>query len=151
MRQPAGVIVISILDFLGMAILLCLGALAFVGMGFLATMMSRGSGNNLPPAFFAGLGIFLGIVCLISAGIAAALGYGMWTLKSWARILQIVFAVIGIVGGGFGVMFLMFRFSPFSLGFGLGRLALNIWILWYLLQPHVKAAFQPVAAAAPAR
>jgi hypothetical protein len=151
MQKPVGVIVIAVLDFIGTAILGCVGLLAFVAMGFLASRISEATNGQLPPAVIAGLGIFLGLFCLFFAAVAGALGYGMLSLKEWARIVQMVFAGIGIAFGLLGLLGAMLHFHVFGLIIVGIRLAINGAIIWYLLQPHVKAAFQARAAAAPAR
>ena len=150
MQKPVGVIVIAVLDFLGTIILGCLGLLAFLAMGFLAPRIVEATNGQLPSAVIAGLGIFLGLVCFFFAAITAVLGYGMLSLKEWARIVQMVLAAIGIVFGVLGLLSAMLHFH--ILGFmvvGI-RLAINFAIIWYLIQPDVKSAFQTRAAAAPA-
>ena len=151
MQKPVGVIVIAVLDFLGTVILGCFGLLAFVGMSFLAPRISEATNGQLPPAVIAGLGIFLGLFCFFFAAIAGVLGYGMLSLKEWARIVQMVFAAIGLAFGALGLLGAMLHFQLFGLVLVGIRLAINAAIIWYLLQPDVKAAFQTRAAAAPAR
>ena len=60
-------------------------------------------------------------------------------------------AGIGIAFGLLGLLGAMLHFHVFGLIIVGIRLAINGAIIWYLLQPHVKAAFQARAAAAPAR
>jgi uncharacterized membrane protein (DUF2068 family) len=93
----------------------------------------------------------LGIVCFFFAAVAALVGYGMWSLKEWARIVQMVFAALGVLGGAIGLLLAIVHFSIFGFTLTGIRLAINLAILWYLNQPQVKAAFQARAAAAPAR
>ena len=68
----------------------------------------------------------LGFVCL---GVSVVIGiiyfliaWGLWTLKTWARILAIIFAVIGL-----------FMFPVGTI--------ISIILLWYLFKPEIKAAF----------
>lgn len=150
MQKPIGVIVIAALDFLGTFVLGCLGLLAFVAMGFIAPRISEATNGQLAPAVIAGLGIFLGVVCLFFAALFGVLGYGMLSLKEWARIVQMVLAAIGIILGGIGLLSAVLHFHPFVIMMAGIRLAINFIILGYLYQPGVKAAFQARAAAAPA-
>jgi hypothetical protein len=60
----------------------------------------------------------------------------LFQLKEWARIVVIVFAAIGLLFG------MASFFLPGMFLFGkLIRLAVNALIIWYLMQPPVKAAF----------
>ena len=67
---------------------------------------------------------------------------GLLKLKEWARIVTIVFAAIGAVFGLLGLFTLLAHIAVIGILWALCRLAINVWIIWYLLQPHVKAAFQ---------
>ncbi|MEM4728252.1 MAG: hypothetical protein QXH42_00620 [Thermoplasmata archaeon] len=49
-------------------------------------------------------------------------GVGLFTLKKWARILAIIFAIIGLLNLPIGTI-------------------ISIIILWYLFRADVKAAF----------
>lgn len=151
MQKPLGVIIIAVLDFLGTVLLGCLGLLAFLAMGFLAPRISEAMNGQVPAGVIAGLGIFLGLVCMFFAAISAVLGYGILSLKEWARIVQMVLAAIGIIFGALGLLGTMLHFQVFGFVVVGIRLAINLAILWYLNQPDVKAAFQARAAVAPAR
>lgn len=150
MQKPVGVIVIAALDFLGTLVLGGFGLLAFLAMGFIAPRLSEATNGQLAPAVIAGLGIFLGLVCFFFAAIAAVIGYGLLSLKEWARIVQMVLAAIGIILGGMGLLSAVLHFHPVVIMMAGIRLAINFIILGYLYQPSVKAAFQARAAAAPA-
>ena len=146
MDRPTGVVIIAVLDFLGAAVAVLLGIAAFLGMGFAAAMFAHSAGHALPAGFLAGLGAVLGIGFFIGAAIAAFLGWGIWSLKDLARIVQMVFAGIGALFAALGLMISLLHFAIFGFFFAAIRLGINGLILWYLNQPHVKAAFQPRAA-----
>jgi hypothetical protein len=148
MNRPTGVMVIAILDFLGAAFAVLLGILAFVGMGLLGAILSHSSGRPIPAGVMAGVGVVLGIGFLIGAAISAGLGWGMWNLKEWARIVQMVFAGIGALFAALALLVALVHFRIFGFFFDALRLAINGLILWYLNQPHVVSAFRPPAAAA---
>jgi len=59
----------------------------------------------------------VGVVFLLDAVVLAILGFGIWTLQSWARILAII---IGFL----------------SVGYGIG-----IVILWYFFRTETKEVF----------
>jgi RNA polymerase subunit RPABC4/transcription elongation factor Spt4 len=72
--------------------------------------------------FLAGLGVLFGTILFIIGLLDLVVGWGLWTLQSWARMAAIVLAVIGL------------------LAFPIGTI-ISIIILWYLFKPEVKAAF----------
>ena len=137
MQRPGGVTLLAILNFISAAVLVCMGLALFLGLGIFGSMThERGSGLVL-----AGLGALGGIFFLVLAAVSAVVGYGMWNLQNWARIISIVFACLAILGGVLGMMTGMLHFQPFWMVTNLFRMAIAALIIWYLFQPHVKAAF----------
>jgi hypothetical protein len=137
MNRPQGVTVIAVLYFVGAAFFGLLGLAFLLGGGMMAAAIARETG--ISAAVIGGLGIvgFIAMLCL--AGIDVLIGWGLLSLKEWARIVAIVFAALSAIGGFFS----LFRFSFF----GLIRLAISGWMIWYLLQPQVVAAFRGLPAA----
>jgi hypothetical protein len=153
MNKPAGVIVIAVLYFLGAAILLLAGIGFIAGGGAIAAMMSQqgqagGSGlATLMGVLGAGVGIFF----LIWGAVDVIVGVGLLKVKSWARMVAIVFAAIGACFQVFGLLSSLAHFNIGSFVFSLIILGIQALIIWYLLKPEVKAAFQsPQARAASA-
>lgn len=148
MNRPVGVTIIAILQFLGAAFLILAGIGLIVGGGMLGAIISSSMGQNSQVSgpgltgFMAGLGAVLAVVFFVFACIAVLLGWGMWNLKNWARIVTMVLCCIGILFGALGLLFALVRFNIFSMVFICIRLAINGLIVWYLLQPNVKAAFE---------
>ena len=143
MGRPTGVTVIAILDFIGAALFLLCGIAMIIGGGFMATMLSQGQGSAGAAGIFAGLGAVMGFGFLVGAAIYIALGIGLWKLKGWARITTIVLTGIG---AAFQLLGLLMSLTHFALGnflFTAVVLAIEAFIIWYLLKPEVKAAFQP--------
>ena len=66
--------------------------------------------------------LWAGIIIFILAIFYIITGWGLWTLKSWARIAAIVLAVISL------------------LSFPIGTI-IGIVVLWYLFKPEIKKAF----------
>src|SRR6267154_2034029 len=100
MARPTGVTIIAVLYFLGAALCLLGGVLMFVGGGFLASMINQqgGAGGSAGAGMMAGLGAVVGVVALIVAVICALVGWGLWKVKNWARIVALIFAGLGILG-----------------------------------------------------
>jgi hypothetical protein len=80
----------------------------------------------------AGAFIGMGAVALIGMTLLAfsllnvVIGYGVWTLRGWARLGAMAIAVVSLL------------FVPLGTLFG-------AFVLWYLLKPEVAAAFEPSA------
>jgi hypothetical protein len=64
-----------------------------------------------------------GIIIFVLALLYIITGWGLWTLKSWARIVALILAVISL------------------LSFPIGTI-IGIVVLWYLFKPEIKKAFQ---------
>ena len=77
-RRQAGVITL--------AVLWLLSAPSYAGLGLAAAAASHGAARGLVAAG----AMLLAIVCLVIA-------IGLWTLKPWARVVQIVAAVFGLL------------------------------------------------------
>ncbi len=130
---PTGVKVIAILNYI-VAGLLIITSLAFiVGGSFIGSIFTN---TELGPfgAIGGGLFIFIGLIFLAFAVLAIFIGRGLWKGQNWARIVSLVFAVLGIL---FGLLSLIS--GEFSV---IISLAINGLILWYLgFNKDVKAAF----------
>jgi hypothetical protein len=125
--RPTGVTILAVLAAIG-GILGLLGGVALLGLGGIA---AGATGN----AAFFGLGAFAGIISVAIAIASLAFAYGAWMLQPWAwslgvvlQLVSLVWAVLLIVSGG----------EIFSQGISIVIAGI---ILYYLNQPHVKAAF----------
>jgi hypothetical protein len=134
MQKPTGVVIIAVLYWIGALGLLVIGMM--MSFGFSAFMaMSKGFVPLL-----AGFGLVGGIVLLGLGAVFVLIGYGLFALQEWARIVTVVLTGIGFLVAMSG----MFWPSVYGLVPRLFRIALDGVIIWYLLQPHVKAAFRRV-------
>jgi hypothetical protein len=144
MGRPVGVTIIAVLFFLGAAFCV-LGAIAmFAGGGFIATLISQqgGQGAGAGAGLFAGMGVIIGVVILVFGALYILIGWGLLKLKEWARIVTIVLAGLWALGSLFGLVGVLSHFGVFILFWIVVRVAIAGLIIWYLLQPDVKAAFQ---------
>lgn len=147
--RPTGVALIAIYHFLTAAGLFMVACAITVGGRFLSAFLNR----NLDAHVGTSLGLLLvGIGATVFFGfaaVAAIAGYGMWTMREWGRILNIVLAVLSLLAAlpGFLIRVPLHLLGGFFFGgFGLIRIAISGLIIWYLVQPHVVALFrrQPV-------
>ncbi|MEM0120334.1 MAG: zinc ribbon domain-containing protein [Thermoprotei archaeon] len=104
-QRPTGVVILAALEFISAVLVLVTGIFAGSVLGFIAA----------PLASLGVLFILIGLVELL-------LAWGLYMGRSWARLVAMLFAVIGLL--------------DFPLGTILGLL-----ILYYLTRPHVKAFF----------
>ena len=132
MPKPTGVTLIAVLYWIGACALIMLGVGILAASQIFAGMANPGWGWVLA------MGKIGAIILIGFGGAAGFVGWGLWSMEEWARIVAIVLACLGIVASlpGFfllhGVMLMPIR---------LVRLAINVAIIWYLFQPQVKRAF----------
>jgi len=143
MERPVGVTVLAVLQYLGAAFLVLMGVLMMVAFSVFgpAIMKAAGAAGSVGGMAMAGLGVFLGILFFFFVAIAALLGWGMWGLKNWARIVTMVLSALGLLGAAFGLLSGLMHFSVVILVVATVRAAINGLILWYLNEPNVKQAF----------
>jgi hypothetical protein len=143
MQRPTGVTVIAILQFLGAGVLLLGGLVFMLGMGAIGALMAqRGNASGLSMGMLAGMGAVIGVVMIVFAVLYGVVGYGMWNLKNWARIVTLVFTVLGAMIQLFGLLSSLLHFHIFALIWGSFWLGIHGLVIWYLLQPNVVQAFE---------
>jgi hypothetical protein len=153
MGRPVGVTILAILNFIGAAFCLLGGIGMILGGGFIATMLSQqGQGSAGAAGILAGLGAAAGVFIIIVGGVSALVGFGLWKLKGWARIVSIVLYGISAALQLLGLLGSLAHFNAFAVIWSVFWVAVDAFIIWYLLKPEVKAAFQsrPMASAASA-
>lgn len=132
--RPTGVTILAVLYYIGAAVLVVLSIAAFIGGAFLGAflgeMMASGGGGA---AMGAVLGMMFGVVFLLLAALTGAAGWGMWTGKGWAWILA-----LGLNGLSAASSLMSLIQGDWSSIIGL---AIAGFIIWYLMQPGVKAWF----------
>ena len=145
MVRPTGVTVIAVLCFLGTALCALFGLLTIVGGGFVATLINQqgAQGSAGVAGIMAGLGAALGVFMLIIAAVNGVIGFGLWKLKEWARIVTIILCGISALFQVLGLLGSMAHFNPIAFAWSGFWLGIDALIIWYLLKPEVKAAFQP--------
>ena len=153
MNRPTGITILAILNFIGAAFCLLGGIGMILGGGFIATMLSQqGQGSAGAAGILAGLGAAAGVFIIIVGGVSALVGFGLWKLKNWARIVSIILIGINAAFQLLGILGTLTHFNLFALIWGVFWVAVDAFVIMYLLKPEVKAAFQqrPMASAASA-
>lgn len=127
-KKPIGLTLISILYAIPALLLTPLA-------GFMLVLPDTGSfGSEL--LLFAGIFLTMGIV-------SATVCYGIWTLRSWGHpmaywltVISIPLIIIGLLG-----WFSNQQQTTANIIANLGNIAIDIWIIFYLAKPHIKALF----------
>ena|ERR1044071_4755281 len=120
--RPQGVTILAVLSAIG-GVLGLLGSLALIGLGGVV-------GTDL-----GGMAMILGLVTLVLSVLEIAFAYGAWTLKPWGWTLGIVVAVISLVSS------LLVVVMGGSITGQIISIVIAGVILYYLMQPNIKAAF----------
>ncbi len=120
MKRPDGVTLVAVLHFI-VAIPSFIGACAILVFAFPAILSEGNRGLELLWPLF---GVGFGFLIVIAEGVLAVIaGWGLLQLKEWARWLAIVLAAFSL------------------LAFPIGTI-IGAFVIWYLLQDHVRAVFQ---------
>lgn len=127
--RPLGVTILAILQFIG-GILALLVGLLFVAISPYIGELFRGA--PLPPILQVLLGA-LGAALIIAGFLGLLVGWGLWTGKSWAWWLVVIFEVLGLL-----LSLAWIATGDFSSLLGLIIAAV---ILYYFFKPHVKDFF----------
>ena len=125
MGRPAGVTILAILMILwGFVPLIFgfidLGASAYAWLTFWAP---------------AGLGMIGAIIEIIWGILYLAGGFGLLSLKNWARILAIIINILGLIGG------IILTISIVGAIIGIPMIIISIIIIWYLSRGETAAYF----------
>lgn len=120
MKRPEGVTAIAVwyfvdaaFFFLGVCILLA------VLVGVLVAI-----GDDPDAQFWTSFGMLTGVVFSLAGGIALVVaGWGLLQMKSWARWLALILAILSLFGFPIGTI-------------------IGIVIIWYLLKDDVREAFE---------
>ena len=132
---PAGVKIISVLYYIGAGFSLLFGLLFLIGAGFIGTLASK-----IPLLGLLGSGLFIvvGIIIILLGVLSIFVARGLWKGKNWARIVAVIFAVLGILSGISSIIK-----GGYSSLFGL---IINLLIGGYLMfNSSVKSAFSSSA------
>ncbi|MFX0212154.1 MAG: hypothetical protein ACFFDT_39640 [Candidatus Hodarchaeota archaeon] len=92
--MPTGIKIISVLYYIGAVLSLLFGILLLIGAGAISTLVTE-----IPLLGFLGAG-FLTVIAIIMIALAVLgffIGRGLWKGQNWARIVAIIFAILGFI------------------------------------------------------
>jgi len=90
---PVGAKIIAVLNYIGAVLLLISGISAIVSSGIKASYIS----SIVPITLGPGLFVVMGIILIALAVLYFFIGRGLWKGQQWARIVEIVLAIIGAI------------------------------------------------------
>ena len=141
-KRPSGVSLISILYFINVVVYGFLFSLAITSPETLSSVLGGASPAGSGPDSLLNLGPLLTIYLAVMSVLVGLLGYGMWTLRNWARWVTMIISAVSLVATIFAFVGLASNFTIPALSFTLFRLGLSVLVLWYMWTPSVRAAFQ---------
>ena len=122
-ERPLGVTIIAILGFIG-AVFLILGGVATLALGGIGATIFE----SILPGFGLLLGAVLGVIgaILLTVGILQfGISYGLWKMKKWAWLIEIIFLVLGIL-----INLASIVSSPVYSIIGVATIGLVLYYLW---------------------
>ena len=157
-NRSAGITVIAVLALIGSALLLMMAVLVAVTMFVAPTPDTNNA--QLPPMFFKVFRVILPLFYALPAIWGIVTAVGLLGLRNWARISTIVFSVLLIIFGAFGMLTSMVFFlkpppgngldpkAVFFIGvamavFALVQIGIGIWWMVFFSRAKVKAQFLP--------
>jgi len=125
-KRPFGVLVLGALA-VAIAIIRLLVALQLLGVAVFGDDKWDGSGV-----------LWVGIMLLVVGLIYLAVGWSLWSMRSWALIFTMIMAVFGLVDAMFVLM------ATGNLAYGLAAAAIPALLLWYTSREDIRATFAAV-------
>ncbi|NQE45275.1 hypothetical protein C5S31_04535 [ANME-1 cluster archaeon GoMg2] len=133
-RRPTGVTIIAILNILGGIG----GLIAGFGMMALSGDLFQYYLSDEVAALFG----ILGMLFIIIGFVDLVIGYGLWTLKRWARMAAIIMAIIGIVCSTGETILMMSVEMGDNIGSMILSVLISVIIIWYLSKPEIEEVFE---------
>ncbi len=122
MKRPEGVSIVSVYCYIA-AGLMVLGACAVLVIPLIVGWVSTQDVQAREALPIVAIVMAVIMLFLLALAVAyAAVGWGLWNLKPWARWGAIVLAILGLTNVPIGTI-------------------IGVLILWYLFQPEARAAF----------
>jgi hypothetical protein len=91
--------IISVFGYIGAGLGIIASLALIFGGSFMASIMPLADVSMIPAAMLSAVIMVVGIIILLVSIFGIFLARGLWMHKKWARIVAIVFAAIGVLGG----------------------------------------------------
>lgn len=140
--RPLGVIILAVLSLIGATFEAVLFVLAIAAPATLRSLLIGLSPQGSGPDALLDLGTMLAIYFGVMAVLTGLIGYGLWTLRNWARVITMVIAAISLVGTLVSLVQVGSEIDFSTILLGLVRLGLCLLVLWYLWKLDVRDAFR---------
>ena len=141
-KRPWGVSLMAILYFVGAGFYVVLMTIAIGAPETLRSLLEGLSPQGSGPAMLLNLGAMLAVYFTVMIIVAGLLGYGMWTLRNWARWITVIITAISLIVGAISLVAIATNINLSTLLLSLLRIGLCLLVLWYLWTPGVRAAFR---------
>jgi len=141
--RPFGIAILAVLNFLAGFLALLLG-ITLLGFGALlsAATLSGATQNPQIETFLAAIGALAGVIVLILAIIILLIGRGLWKGSNWARILIMIFLVLGVLSNAWSIVQgVQLSIALTALAVPIVSLLIGIFFLYYLTRSNVTAFF----------
>src|SRR2546428_3446236 len=136
-KRPWGVTLLSVLSFISVGTYLVLMVLAIAAPDTLRSLLEGLSPQGSGPEVLLNMGRLLAIYFAVMAALSGLFGYGMWTLRNWARWVTIISASLSFVGTVVSLVRVANDINLSTLLLGLLRTGLSVLVLWYMWTPGV--------------
>jgi hypothetical protein len=139
MGRPLGVTLLCILMIAAGLVFAAVG-LVFFFVGSTGASVTAPT-HGILAALIAALGAAAGAIFLLFGGLHVVLAIGIFRLRNVARVFTIfLFLLIG-TGACLGLIATLWKYSHVALAWNISLLAVDALVLWYLLRPETKEAF----------
>ncbi len=125
-KRPFGVLVLGALA-VAIAVVRLLVGLQLLGVGIFGDDALDGTGV-----------VWVGIMTLVVGLIYLAVGWSLWSMRSWALVFTMIMAVFGLVDAMFVLI------STSNVAYGLASAAIPALLLWYTSREDIRAQFAAV-------
>ena len=125
-KRPFGVLVLGALA-IAIAIIRLLVGLQLLGVGIFGDEQWDGTGV-----------LWVGTMTVVVGLIYLAVGWSLWSMRSWALLFTMIMAVFGLVDA----MFVLIATS--NVAYGLAAAALPAFLLWYTSREDIRDQFAAV-------
>ena len=125
-KRPFGVLVLGALA-VAIAIVRLLVGLQLLGVGIFGDDKWDGTGV-----------IWVGIMTVVVGLIYLAVGWSLWSMRTWALLFTMIMAVFGLVDAMFVLI------ATGNIAYGLAAAAIPAFLLWYTSREDIRDQFAAI-------